>query len=1196
MLSYAKIKSAGPAAAYFAKYYAIDSDRENGEPPGRWDGSAATSLGLTGEVKREELERVLRGEHPFFDQALGKVDKNHVAGHDLTFSAPKSVSTIWAVGDRDLRKRLEQAHENAVSAGIAYMRTHGIHCRLGKAGREIARAEPIIARFQHSTSRANDPQLHSHTVVVNRAIGPAGDWRSVEVDLRALHSAGSVYRAQLAQELARLGYGIERTNTRGEFEVAGVPRELMKHWSTRRGDVLAELREMEKSGAEAAAKAAAVSRRNKENPDRGENFERWKEEARKLEFDAAKAASLEKSRSRDNVPKVEANSAVDGPSDAPANDRELVARALGNRVALDSESLRREVLRDAVGRQTVVEALERSDRILASLERIEKNDARGRVIERFTTSELLERERAMMRDAADLAAAKHHALDGAAVEAAISRAKLSGQQAEMVRALTQQSGLANVQGWAGTGKTYTVRQVAELYRAAGYNVRGCAVAGRAAEELKEAGIADSCTIARLRIELDAGRVELQRSTVLIIDEAGMMGSLDASDVYRRAAASGAKVIQIGDTRQLAPVEAGAPFRDTLRAHGGIELSEVRRQIDQVDKEIARALREQRPEDARSMMLQRGQWHVTEKGSDAIREMVRAYAAERSEGRDSLLVASLRRDVERLNVEARAELRERGLIRGDDASIETKNGELRLAAGDRVMFTERVDAMKVVNGTRAEVTEARADALRLRFGDGREREIKLWRPEEMEAVQERLTAAEVRVAGLQEAKKRAVDFAKDGVSNATDVRAAWREVEHVKRELSAAQRDLRVAREEAKRARSEHGAARSLVHGHASTVHKSQGATVKGAEQGGGTVHALLRDNRLADSNAAYVAMSRNTGRAHAYVSRAEEHGALERLKAAARLDSLADYRESPANRGDFAAASATTVRAPAPEHAETPKSDSKEQSMADDKLRHFDVPGRRIELDPSAEINARVHSVALVDVDELCKRWEANDPKLYVTADDPRTANARRLEGARAWVREGQFGKPPVVGVMSDGGVSIVDGRHRIAALREAGAKQIPVAIDKTSLANAQRHGFVLAVQKSPERVQSDARVPAQPKEQSAIERPAYLSRNMAAELDAMRNSSDPRERHLADATDAWLSHASALREAALRYGDQKGVHDADQEARLAIRSHCESKREILGDREREQRLREPGLSAGHEAAPGAVQGRDDDGRGWHLR
>ncbi|WP_147653684.1 MobF family relaxase [Vulcaniibacterium gelatinicum] len=879
MLSYAKIRSPQSAAAYFARYYAADEAHQRGEPPGRWFGAAAGALGLAGEVRRADLERALEGRHPLTGGPLGAVGRNHVAGHDLTFSAPKSVSTVWAVADPDLRARIETAHERAVAAGLGYMRQYGIRCRLGRGGRTLAAAEPIIATFQHSTSRANDPQLHTHCVVLNRARGPAGDWRGVDIDLRAVHAAGAAYRAELARELRALGFGVERVGQRGECELSGAPAELMRRWSTRRGDVLAELREMRRSDAAAAETAAAVSRRGKESPDRAANFVRWAGEAAEHRFDAVAAREL-----------AARGQALERDHAVQATDEEILARAMGNRVAVEAETIRREVMREAVGRIGVGEALAQAERILAGMVRVEREDARGRMVERWTTRELLERERRMLADAARLAADRHHALAREAVEAQIGRAGLRGQQADMVRALTDERGLANVQGWAGTGKTYTVAQVAELYRSAGYEVRGCAVAGRAAQELQAAGI-ESTTIARLRLDLAAGRTELTARTVLVVDEAGMLGSRDAADLYRRAADAGAKIIQIGDTRQLAPVEAGAPFRDVLRAHGGLELSEVRRQADERDRAIARAVREQRPEHARALMQQGAQWHVSPTVVSAIREMARAYADERAAGRDALMVASLRRDVARLNEEARAALRARGVLRGEEVAVATAQGELRVAAGDWVVFTARCAALGAVNGTRAEVVEASPERLRLRLADGRERDLRLWAAPDLDEVHERAERSERRVAELIERRERLREaLAAAGVEQR---RRLVSERETLARELSAARRELRAAKAVMLRAEAEHGAARSLVHGHASTIHRAQGATVRGAEQGGGTVHALLRDHRMLDSNAAYVALSRNTGQAHAYVSRAEEDGAVERLREAARLESLADYRPVP---------------------------------------------------------------------------------------------------------------------------------------------------------------------------------------------------------------------------------------------------------------------------------------------------------------
>jgi conjugative relaxase-like TrwC/TraI family protein len=883
MLSYAKVQKAEAAAAYFAKYYAREADGADGEPAGRWESGVSDTLGLSGEVRREELEAVLRGIDPRTGEPLGDLSKKHVAGHDLTFSAPKTVSTVWALATDERRAAISAAHERAVSAGISYLRAHAIHTRLGRGGRERGTADALIARFQHSTSRANDPQLHTHCVVANRARGPEGDWRAVDIDLRAVHAAGAAYRAELARELQAQGFAVTRKNDRGEFELAGPPAELTKAWSKRRGDVLSELRASERAGAAASNLAASVSRREKENPNRSENFARWRAEAGGHGFDAGRVEALARGAARITEAETEPPRLTDA---------ELVGRAMGNRVAVDPESLRRTVLQDAVGRERPAEALARADRMLAGLERVEREDARGRIVEAYTTRELVERERQMLADAACLATSKNHGLDATAIEAQIRRAGLVGQQADMVRHLTDGRGLANVEGWAGTGKTYTVRQVAEVYERAGYQVRGCAVAGRAAVELKSAGIEDSTTIARLRIDVDAGRVELTRRTVLIIDEAGMMGSRDAADLYRRAAAAGAKIIQIGDTKQLAPVEAGAPYRDTVRLHGAFELREVRRQVDEVDREIARFVREQRPEEARAAMQEGGQWHVTPKVAEAVRATARAYADERAAGRDSLMVASLRADVARLNADARAALRECGVIYGDDVPLDTKAGELRVAAGDRLMFTERCDALRAVNGTKADVISASPDEMRLRMDDGRTVTLKLHSPWEVEAVRERLRTAEKAVEAAKSDRDRGIERAQAETKGTPSAAKAWEAVEQLRRQVERATRDLTRTRPTAERVEAEYGAARGLVHGHAATVHKSQGATVRGADHGGGTVHVLLRDHRLTDSNAGYVALSRNTGKAHVYVSAAEEAGAVERLREAARIESLADYRPS----------------------------------------------------------------------------------------------------------------------------------------------------------------------------------------------------------------------------------------------------------------------------------------------------------------
>ena len=204
------IGSSAAAANYFESddYYA-----DGGISPSEWQGEGAKALGLSGEVIRETFRAMLDGTLPN-GQQLGTMREGklqHRPGWDITLSAPKSVSIMAEVaGDR----RLIAAHANAVKAAMAYVERHAAATRIRTDGGVERQTTDnlVIASFRHDTSRAQDPQLHTHNVIMNMTQDADGNWRSLEP--RALYqlqkAIGAVYRQELAVGVRALGYGIEQ--------------------------------------------------------------------------------------------------------------------------------------------------------------------------------------------------------------------------------------------------------------------------------------------------------------------------------------------------------------------------------------------------------------------------------------------------------------------------------------------------------------------------------------------------------------------------------------------------------------------------------------------------------------------------------------------------------------------------------------------------------------------------------------------------------------------------------------------------------------------------------------------------------------------------------------------------------------------------------------------------------------------------
>ncbi|MGH3369522.1 MAG: MobF family relaxase [Nocardioidaceae bacterium] len=227
----------------------IDYYIDPAEPPGRWWGSGRAALGLGAEVAPAELEAILVARHPVSDERLGKGFGDRSArAYDATFSAPKSVSLLWALSDDPFtRAEVLAAHDAAVEAALAWFERHGAVTRRGTDGVHQVDTDGVaVAVFRQHTSRSADPQLHTHALVMAKVTDPAGEWLSLDARfLKAQQgSIGWVYAAALRSELtARLGVAWGEV-TDGHADIVGVPAELMKVFSTRSAQVKARMGEL----------------------------------------------------------------------------------------------------------------------------------------------------------------------------------------------------------------------------------------------------------------------------------------------------------------------------------------------------------------------------------------------------------------------------------------------------------------------------------------------------------------------------------------------------------------------------------------------------------------------------------------------------------------------------------------------------------------------------------------------------------------------------------------------------------------------------------------------------------------------------------------------------------------------------------------------------------------------------------------
>lgn len=276
------------------------------EPPGVWLGSGAETLELTGTVKEAELKNVFRGFSPDgktpLVQNAGKMDGklSRDPGWDLTFSAPKSVSIVWAVSGDQMRAQIEQAHLEAIRAVTREIEEKTV-IRKGKGGKEREQAGLVIAAFQHSTSRAVDKntlpdmQLHTHTLVLNLGVSPT-DGKTRSITSRQFYQNeknwGAAYRAELSKNLQVIGFEIERAGD--SFEIKGVPQSLISEFSKRTGQIEEQTKGI--TDPKEIEKKKLAGRRVKDAYSRDELFSNWSSKCNKFGFTEEKIRELSNSK------------------------------------------------------------------------------------------------------------------------------------------------------------------------------------------------------------------------------------------------------------------------------------------------------------------------------------------------------------------------------------------------------------------------------------------------------------------------------------------------------------------------------------------------------------------------------------------------------------------------------------------------------------------------------------------------------------------------------------------------------------------------------------------------------------------------------------------------------------------------------------------------------------------------------------
>jgi conjugative relaxase-like TrwC/TraI family protein len=714
---------------YYQKLAAEDYYLKGGEPPGRWLGQGGASLGLAGNVEAADLTALFRG----FSRAGQKLvqnagKENRQPGWDLTLSAPKSVSVLWSQLEGERQQAIQLAHAQAVSATIGFIEKHFSYSRLGKGGADQVRVKLIVAAFEHSCSRALDPQLHTHCLVMNLGIDSEGVARSIlsKPFYEAKMLAGAFYRMELARLLqSMLGVEIERPLDRDGkpqpwFEIKGVSKSILSHFSKRRAAIEAELGARGLESASAAAFAALSTRQTKSIvPPRSELHQRWRSEGQELGFSLDDVFSKPQTLTPEALQK-QFRIVLE----------EAVAALTFGENSFGKEDLTRCTLEAALGCGMTAEE------IAAGVERelavnpmfVPLGTRNGKSL--WTTTEVLAVEQEFLQSIDALSKRSFRPVASPAVEAAATRARGEGassyqldeEQQEAVKYITQDRGAIKVvSGFAGAGKTDMLSAAKEALEKGGYRVIGTALAGVAARSLQEKTGIESATIRLRELQLypdlthtlkhhaaqllraalgkrtyKLPRLKLDAKTVLVIDEAGMVGTRDFALLAKAVVDHGGSIVAIGDEKQLSSIERGGCFAHLVKTVPGVRLDEIRRQVDEGDRRAVKALSAGEAEEALRHYADKGQLYVGSAAGDVEEELISEWAKNGGCDRpnEHRIFAGTRADVDRFNKLCQWERVQAGLV--DPTERVEHDGQIFMV-GDQVRFSTASRARGIAKG-------------------------------------------------------------------------------------------------------------------------------------------------------------------------------------------------------------------------------------------------------------------------------------------------------------------------------------------------------------------------------------------------------------------------------------------------------------------------------------------------------------------
>lgn len=673
----------------------------------------------TGDFARSKIiMRLASGRDPRTGKQLTRISKSDasdkdrtkrrkVVGYDLQISSPKSVSVLYALGSARLRAAIQSAHGRALLRVLNYIEAEGLI--ITRTGARSARHEPasetVASLYTHILSRDLDPQLHTHAVILNLCVRPDGKIGAIDNHRLKQHGGAiaALYRCELAAIL-RAELGLEVVRDARNFKLPIVHDAITRLFSKRRVAI--------EEAAEGAGIDTATNRKRaqeisnatratkKKNLSLADLTRDWQRQAREAGFDYVSAFAGVEAR----LAQEEAHAPA-APS-PPVDVERLVDQIFANKALHTWPQILRHIAEELQISTSADAALSAAQRVRAALVVVDST-MEGDAI--YTSVALIRAEHEVLRMAQE-GRGRWHGLSPIEVDTALAKDTfLSSEQRDAIAHALNDDAIVAIEGPPGAGKSHMTAALHVVAKAAGLGLRVTSVGWQATHVVRrDAGVAPAkaSALTPLLLAIEKEKVVLTAHDVVIVDEAGMAGLAQIAALARHCKTAGAKLVLLGDTRQLQPVAAGAPMRALTGLIGHGALHTIRRQevdwmrqssmdlaagrgsvaIDSYDLAGAIAMHSGRDK------------ALSAAADDYLQPLLDPKESLHEAMRRQLLITSLNDDVAELNRRVRQGLKESGRLGSEEIAVpslrrDARDGppiDLHLSCGDRIIFGERVE--------------------------------------------------------------------------------------------------------------------------------------------------------------------------------------------------------------------------------------------------------------------------------------------------------------------------------------------------------------------------------------------------------------------------------------------------------------------------------------------------------------------------